>query len=118
MSATGLQHAISEHMKLDLKISIHAPICILPYQGKYTENSNLLIINLGLLTISTAERQLSLMDVRKMHAQGAREEEILKEMISQSYDEFRVSKNTRFVKTGHVFVVFENIGFNMSFERV
>lgn len=91
MSATGMQHTIDQHTHLDLKISIHAPICILPYQGKFLGNENLLIVNLGLVTINTEERKMSVMDVRKMHSQGAKEEEILKEMIAQSYDQFKVT---------------------------
>lgn len=95
MSSTGLQHAIEQHTHLELKISIHAPICLLPYQGKYLGNENLLIVNLGLLTINTEDRQMSLMDVKKMHAQGANEDEILKEMIAQSYDQFKVSYESK-----------------------
>lgn len=91
MSATGLQHTIDQHTHLDVKISIHAPICILPYQGRYTGSENALIVNLGLLTVNTEERKKSLLDVRKMYATGANEEEILQEMIAQSYDQFKVS---------------------------
>lgn len=91
MSATGIQHAIDQHSHLDLKISIHAPICILPYQGKFIGNENLLIINLGLLTVNTEERKMSLMDVKRMHSEGAKEDEILKEMIAQSYDQFKIT---------------------------
>lgn len=90
MSATGMQHAIDQHTHLELDISIHAPICLLPYQGKYLGNENVLVVNLGLLTINTSERTVSILNVRKMHAQGAKEEEILKEVMAQSYDQFKV----------------------------
>lgn len=90
MSATGMQHAISKHSHLNLKISIHAPICILPYGGKYLGQENLLIANLGLLTINTEDRRENLKDVRQLHMEGANEDEILKEMIAQSYDIFKV----------------------------
>lgn len=95
MSATGLQHAIDQHAHLDLKISIHAPICVLPYQGKYLGNENVLIVNFGLITINTEERKMSVYEVRRMHSQGANEDDILKEMIAQSYDRFKVSKNKK-----------------------
>lgn len=91
MSATGLQHAIDQHTHLDLRMSIHAPICILPYGGKYLGSENLVIVNLGLLTINTDNRRATMRDVRQMHAQGATEDEILNEMITQSYDQFKVS---------------------------
>lgn len=88
MSATGLQHTIDQHTHMDLKIDLHAPIVIIPYGGFYTGNENSLILNLGRVNISTEERVMSIEDVRKMHQKGANEEEILKEMIAQSYDHF------------------------------
>lgn len=90
MSALGLQYAINKHAHLDLKVDIHAPIIIIPYGGKYTGVENALIANLGRINISTKEQPLSVKDIRQMHASGADEEEILTEMISQSYDEFVV----------------------------
>lgn len=92
MSATGMQHAISEHNNLDLNISIHAPICILPYGGKYLGQEHLLVINLGLLTIMTESQKSNMKDVRQLHLEGAKEHEILEEMIAQSYDEYKVSE--------------------------
>lgn len=90
MSALGLQYAIDKHTYLDLKVDIHAPIIIIPYGGKYTGVENALIANLGRINVGTKEREFSAKGVRQMHASGADEEEILKEMMLQSYDEFIV----------------------------
>lgn len=90
LSATGMQHAISQHSHLDIKISIHAPICLLPYGGKYLGEEHLLIVNLGLITITTEPRKLDIKDIHQLQLKGANEEEILKEMIAQTYDEYKV----------------------------
>lgn len=88
MSALGLQYAIEKHTNLDLKVDIHAPFIIIPYDGKYTGVENALIANLGRINVSTKERELHVKDMRHLHAIGTSEEDILKEMMSQSYDEF------------------------------
>lgn len=87
-SALGLQYAIEKHTRIDLMVDLHAPIVIVPYGGKYTGVEHAVIINLGRINIVTAGKDLSVKHVRSMHARGAKEEDILKEMMSQSYDEF------------------------------
>lgn len=89
MSSLGLQHAIDAHITLDLKIDLQAPYVIVPYGGKYMENENVLVVNLGRVRIYSLDRPEK-RDVRKMHSEGVSEKEILKQMIAQSYDQFRL----------------------------
>ncbi|RZC35600.1 vacuolar protein sorting-associated protein 13A-like, partial [Asbolus verrucosus] len=93
MSSTGLQYAIDTHILLDLRIDLQAPYIIIPYGGKYTENENVLVINLGNLHMYSRNRPVK-KDIRKMHAEGIDDKEILKQLIAQSYDEFEVELNS------------------------
>lgn len=89
MSATGLQHAIEKHAVLDLKVDLRAPYVLIPYGGKYTGIENVLVINLGHMQISSAERSgESIANIRQLHAQGTDGQLILEEMINRSYDQF------------------------------
>lgn len=88
MSSLGLQYAISQHSHLNLEIELHAPLIIVPYGGKYLGVENVLVANLGTFRITTEEKKLSVLDVRKMHNIGTAEKDILKEMINASYDKF------------------------------
>lgn len=83
-----MQYAIDKHSHLEILVDLQAPYVIIPYSGKYTGSEKCLIANLGSLKISTVEKKSSVLDVKKMHAQGIEEKEILKELIEQSYDKF------------------------------
>lgn len=90
MSATGLQHAIDQHTHLKLNIDLYAPYIIIPYGGKYMDDEHVLVVNLGNVRIHTLDRSMSAMDIKKLHAQGIEDKEILKAVIGQSYDQFRL----------------------------
>lgn len=87
MSSSGLQYAIDTHVHLDLKIDFRAPYIIIPYGGKYTENENVLVVNLGNFKMQSLDRPPR-RDLRQMYSEGCDEKEILKQLISQSYDQF------------------------------
>ncbi|XP_044259687.1 vacuolar protein sorting-associated protein 13 isoform X2 [Tribolium madens] len=87
MTSSGLQHAIDTHVHLDLKVDFRAPYIIIPYGGKYTENENVLVVNLGNFKMHSLDRPPR-RDVRQMYAEGCDEKEILKQLMAQSYDQF------------------------------
>lgn len=88
-SATGLQYAISTHPRLEVDITFAPSYFLIPNGGKYTKNESLLVVSLGKLVLKTEPRPLESKSVRAMHNEGANSDEILKELISQSYDKFQ-----------------------------
>ncbi|PSN37570.1 hypothetical protein C0J52_12647 [Blattella germanica] len=92
MSATGLQHAIEKQTILDLKVDLQAPYIIIPHSGFYTGKENVLVVNLGSMKMISVPRDKTMSpNVRALHSQGTTEEEIMKTMISQSYDQFKIN---------------------------
>lgn len=92
MTATGLQYTIEQHTRLDLNVEVHAPFIIIPENGKYTGSENVLVANLGVLKMYSKARQ-SDFNIRKLHSEGLGQEEILRQMIERSYDEFQLELN-------------------------
>lgn len=88
-SATGLQYAISSHPRLEVDIAFAPSYFLVPMGGKYTKNETLLVVSLGQLVLKTEPRPLKQRSVKLMHDEGANSDEILKELISQSYDKFQ-----------------------------
>lgn len=88
-SATGLQYAISSHPRLEVDINFAPSYFLIPNGGKYTKNESLLVVSLGKLVLKTEPRPLKQKSVRAMHNEGANSDEILQELISQSYDKFQ-----------------------------
>ena len=88
-SATGLQYAISSHPRLEVDITFAPSYFLIPNGGKYTKNESLLVVSLGKLVLKTEPRPLKQKSVRAMHNEGVNSDEILKELISQSYDKFQ-----------------------------
>lgn len=88
-SATGLQYAISSHPRLEVDIAFAPSYFLVPNGGKYTKNESLLVVSLGQLVLKTEPRPIAQRSVRKMHDEGASSDEILQELISQSYDKFQ-----------------------------
>lgn len=86
-----MQYAISQHARLGLDIEFHAPILIIPYNGKYTGNENVMVANLGTFKINTAERVQDASNVKALHDQGIAEDKVIEKMVEQSYDEFAIS---------------------------
>ncbi|KAJ9578225.1 hypothetical protein L9F63_005555, partial [Diploptera punctata] len=92
MSATGLQYAIEQQSVLDLNVNLQAPYVVLPYSGFYTGNENALVVNLGSFTMTSIPRDRTTSpNVRALHSQGTTEEEILKTLMSHSYDQFKIN---------------------------
>lgn len=87
-SASGLQYAISSHPRLELDIKLMPSYFLIPFGGMYRKNESLLVLSLGKLKIQTEPRTMSEKSVRTMHEKGAKADEILAELISQSYDKF------------------------------
>lgn len=90
MTATGLQYAIEKHTSLEVNVDISAPYIIVPYGGKYTGNENVLVINLGRLRMSTEPRAKSMTNVKEMFKAGTDVSDVLRQMIDQSYDKFKL----------------------------
>lgn len=89
-SATGLQYAISSHPRLEVDIAFAPSYFLIPQGGKYTKNETLLVVSLGQMVLKAEPRPLhETKSVRKMHKDGASNEEILNELIAQSYDNFQ-----------------------------
>lgn len=87
-SATGLQYAISKHTRLELDIAFMPSYLIVPYGGAYKKQESVLVLSLGKLIVRTEPRQENDTDIRSMHQAGAKQEEIMAEIISRSYDKF------------------------------
>ena len=59
----GLQHAIDERKLMDINIVIQSPVIMLPEFGVYSEANNILVIDLGSLSI-TSDMKYNVPDVR------------------------------------------------------
>ncbi|XP_065079310.1 intermembrane lipid transfer protein Vps13 isoform X3 [Ochlerotatus camptorhynchus] len=87
-SATGLQYAIANHPRLELNIDISPSYIIVPNGGLFCSRESVLVLSLGKLLVHTEPRPINQKDVHTMHEEGANQEEILREIIRQSYDKF------------------------------
>lgn len=74
---------------MEIDITFAPSFILVPDKGKYTKNESVLVVSLGQLVLKTEPRTLDDGSVRRMHERGANPEEILKELISQSYDKFQ-----------------------------
>lgn len=74
---------------MDVDIAFAPSYILIPNKGKYTKNESVLVVSLGQLVLKTEPRTLNEGSVREMHERGANPDEILKELISQSYDKFQ-----------------------------
>lgn len=88
-SATGLQYAITSHPRLEVDIEFAPSYFLIPNGGKYTKNESLLVVSLGKFVLKTEPRPLKQRSVKVMHDEGANSDQILQELISQSYDKFQ-----------------------------
>lgn len=84
-----MQYAISSHPRLEVDIAFAPSYFLIPMGGKYTKNESVLVVSLGQLVLKTEPRPLQPRSIRLMHDQGASSEQILQELISQSYDKFQ-----------------------------
>ncbi|XP_055686925.1 intermembrane lipid transfer protein Vps13 isoform X2 [Lutzomyia longipalpis] len=90
-SATGLEYMIETHTRLDIDIVFMPVYLIVPYKGVYLKDKHTaLIVSLGTVTLLSAPRELDTMDVRSMFQSGIKMEDILQEMMEQSYDVFNL----------------------------
>uniref|UniRef100_A0A2M4CVW7 Putative vacuolar protein n=1 Tax=Anopheles darlingi TaxID=43151 RepID=A0A2M4CVW7_ANODA len=87
-SATGLQYAIAKHPRLELNVEIMPSYIIVPHGGFFSAETSVFVLSLGKLIIKTEPRPLSRRDVHTMHSEGIGQDEILSEIIRQSYDKF------------------------------
>jgi vacuolar protein sorting-associated protein 13A/C len=88
-SATGLQYAITTHPRMEVDILFAPSYILIPNGGKYTKNESVLVVSLGQLVLKTEPRPSEQKSVKKMHEQGANADQILQELMSQSYDKFQ-----------------------------
>ncbi|GAB0096265.1 Vacuolar protein sorting-associated protein 13 [Sergentomyia squamirostris] len=90
-SATGLEYMIETHTRLDIDIVLMPVYLIVPYKGVYLKDKHsALIVSLGTMTLLSAPRALDTKDVRSMFQSGIKMEDILQEMMEQSYDIFNL----------------------------
>nr|XP_040227109.2 intermembrane lipid transfer protein Vps13 isoform X1 [Anopheles coluzzii] len=87
-SATGLQYAIAKHPRLELNVEIMPSYIIVPHGGIFSSRESVLVLSLGKLLVQTEPRPINQRDVHTMHGEGIGQEEILSEIIRQSYDKF------------------------------
>lgn len=88
-SATGLQYAIQTQPRLEVDIALMPSYFLIPKYGKHTNNESVIVVSLGKLLIRTEPRALAQKSVQSMYQQGANADQILQELISQSYDKFQ-----------------------------
>jgi len=88
-SATGLQYAITTQPRLEVDIVFAPSYFLIPKGGKYTKNESVLVVSLGKLVLKTEPRAKGQRSIRAMHEEGANADQILQELISQSYDKFQ-----------------------------
>lgn len=74
---------------MDIDIAFAPSYILIPNNGKYTKNESVLVVSLGQLVLKTEPRTLNEGSIRKMHERGANPDEILRELMSQSYDKFQ-----------------------------
>jgi vacuolar protein sorting-associated protein 13A/C len=84
----GLQYAITTHPRIKIDIILSPSYFLIPNGGKYTKNESVLVVSLGQLILRTEPRPLNQRSVKTMHTEGANSDEILNELILQSYDKF------------------------------
>nr|CAD7433011.1 unnamed protein product [Timema monikensis] len=90
MSATGLQHAIDQSTIMDLKIDLKAPYIVIPRSGFYTKSEDVVVVNLGRLNMASVPRPLKAVKVHELFTLGSTEDDILKTMMTHSYDHFTI----------------------------
>lgn len=84
-----MQYAITSHPRIEVDIAFAPSYFLIPNGGKYTKNESVLVVSLGKLVLKTEPRPLKARSVRLMHDEGANSDQILQELISQSYDKFQ-----------------------------
>uniref|UniRef100_A0A6B2EM79 Putative vacuolar protein n=1 Tax=Phlebotomus kandelakii TaxID=1109342 RepID=A0A6B2EM79_9DIPT len=90
-SATGLEYMIDTHTRLDIDIVFMPVYLIVPYKGVYLKDKHsALIVSLGTVTLLSAPRELDTKDVASMFQSGIKMEDIMQEMMEQSYDVFNL----------------------------
>nr|CAI5824993.1 unnamed protein product [Callosobruchus analis] len=90
MTATGLAHAIDQQICLNVHIDIQAPYIIIPYEGRYTGSENALVANLGHLKIYSFGKRSSSADLKRLHAEGKSQMEIMEHVVKHAYDNFKL----------------------------
>ncbi|XP_044002668.1 vacuolar protein sorting-associated protein 13 isoform X3 [Aphidius gifuensis] len=91
MSALGMEYAIQKHSILDIQVDIEASQLIIPNSGFYSDNSAVIVINLGSLKIHSIEKpkdDLATSTVKQLVNMGKSEEDILNHLRKFSYDRF------------------------------
>uniref|UniRef100_A0A8C6HGY3 Vacuolar protein sorting 13A n=1 Tax=Mus spicilegus TaxID=10103 RepID=A0A8C6HGY3_MUSSI len=81
-TATGLLYVIETQKVLDLRINVKASYVIVPQYGNFSPTSNLLLLDLGHLKVSSKRRSL-LPDVRPSEAS-------LEDIMHRAYDSFDI----------------------------
>lgn len=91
-SSLGLEYAIQNHAVVDVDIKIKGSFLLLPYGGCMEDKRGLILCNMGNFFIKSLERrkQSEVPRVSQMMRVGSTEEDIVKEMLSHSYDKFSV----------------------------
>lgn len=91
-SSLGLEYAIQNHAIVDVDIKIKGSFLILPYGGCMESNGGKVLCNMGNFFIKSLDlrKQNEAPKVSQMVRVGSTEEDILKEMLSHSYDKFSI----------------------------
>ncbi|KAI5727709.1 hypothetical protein M8J77_005899 [Diaphorina citri] len=94
MSALGLQNAITKRTVVDLNVRLQGSYLLIPHGGHYTGVESLLVVNLGSFAVTSSKNRVKEeINVAKMYRAGTSEQEILRELITKSYDQYCVELN-------------------------
>ncbi|XP_064645587.1 intermembrane lipid transfer protein VPS13C-like isoform X5 [Lineus longissimus] len=97
MSATGMQHAIEIHKYTDISIDLKPVHVIIPQEGVYKKNANLVIVELGSLKVSSEKNEFKQYDgdglteiEREVLERRGSKTETIEEVMERAYDKFNV----------------------------
>ncbi|KAJ6629556.1 Vacuolar protein sorting-associated protein 13, partial [Pseudolycoriella hygida] len=89
-SATGIQYMVDKHTRLEVDISVMPNYVLIPFGGKYLPGKvQVMVISLGKISLKTAPRD-ERKDISMMHSLQFTSEDIMKEVMDQAYDKFRL----------------------------
>ncbi|CAH0394024.1 unnamed protein product [Bemisia tabaci] len=88
-SSLGFQYTLEKHGVLELKIELMASYCLIPHGGHYTGHENMIVVNLGRISIYSRPPD-GQRNIQEMRSRGQDDETILQEMMSSSYDRFDI----------------------------
>ncbi|XP_037042887.1 vacuolar protein sorting-associated protein 13-like, partial [Bradysia coprophila] len=89
-SATGIQYMVEKHTRLEVMISVMPNYVLIPFGGKYIPDKvQVMVISLGKISLKSVPND-DRKDISMMHSLQFTNEDIMKEVMDQAYDKFRL----------------------------